>query len=87
MFRIAEHCQAKRLRQATTLPITFRRRSNSDSDGGLDRVVRSVTGVTDDVGGCSGMTGGAGGGACRKVISVAGSGVGGKCGGARLAHR
>jgi hypothetical protein len=39
------------------------------------------------VGGCGGVTGGAGGGAGRRLIGVAGGGVGGNCGGARLAHR
>lgn len=46
-----------------------------------------MAGVIGDVGGCSGVTGGACGSSCRNVIGVAGGGVGGKCGSARLAHR
>jgi hypothetical protein len=46
-----------------------------------------VTGVTGDVRGRGGMTGGTGGGAGSSVIGIAAGGVGGECGGARLAHR
>jgi hypothetical protein len=46
-----------------------------------------VTGVTGNVGGCGGVTGGTGGGTGRRLIGVAGGGVSGKCGGARLAQR
>ena len=46
-----------------------------------------MTGVTGNVGGCGGVTGGTGGGTGRSLIGVAGGGMGGKCGGARLAHR
>lgn len=39
--------------------------------------------MTGDVRGSGGMTGGACGSSCRRVIGIASSGVGGKCGGAR----
>ena len=55
--------------------------------GGGYGVGGSVRGVTGNVGGCGGVTGVAGGSAGRSLIGVAGGGVGGECGGARLAHR
>lgn len=45
-----------------------------------------MTGVTGHMGGGRGMTGGPGHGARGLVLDVAGGGVGGKCGGPRLAH-
>jgi hypothetical protein len=79
--------------KASALPITFRGGSSSGvggdrgGGGGLDSVGGGVTGVTGHVSGCGGVTGSPGGSSCRSVIGVAGGGVGGKCGGARLAHR
>jgi hypothetical protein len=55
--------------------------------GGGDSVGGSVTGVTDNVGGCGGVTGGTGSGTGRSLIGVAGGSVSCKCGGARLAQR
>jgi hypothetical protein len=77
----------------SVLPITFLLGRNGDfsgggsASGGFDSVGGSVTGVTGNVGGCGGVTGGAGGGTGRSLIGVAGCGVSGKCGGARLAQR
>jgi hypothetical protein len=47
----------------------------------------SVNCVTGNMGSCSGVTGGTGSGTGCILIGAAGSGVGGKCSGARLAHR
>jgi len=71
------------LRKASVLPITFRGGVGS----GGDSVGGGVTGVADDMGGGGGVAGGTGGSSGRSVIGVAGGGVSGKCGGARLAHR
>ena len=84
----------------SVLPITFLGGGSSggggeggvggggDSVGGSgDSVGGSVTGVTGNVGACCGVTGGTGGGTGRSLIGVAGGGVSGKCGGARLAQR
>jgi hypothetical protein len=76
--------QPKVLREASVLPVAFL--GWSRVVGGGYGVVGSVRGVRGNVGGCCGMTGRAGGGAGCSLIGVAGSGVGGKCGGARLAH-
>jgi hypothetical protein len=77
-----KHYWPKVLRQVSDLPIAFL----GSSDVG-DCVGGSVTGVTGSVGGRGSATGRTGGGAGRSLIGVAGGGVGGKCGGARLAHR
>jgi len=81
------------LRKVSALPITFLGGGSGGvgGDGGVggggDSVGGSVTGVTGNVGGCGGVTGGTGGGTGRSLIGVAGGGVSGKCGGARLAQR
>ena len=72
--------QPKELREASVLPVAFL--GWSRVVGGGYGVVGSVRGVRGNVGGCCGMTGRAGGGAGCSLIGVAGSGVGGKCGGA-----
>jgi hypothetical protein len=46
-----------------------------------------MTGVTCHVGGAGGVTGGTSDGTGRRVVRVAGRGVGGNCGDARLATR
>jgi hypothetical protein len=74
----------KVLRKASVLPITF---LGGRVGGGGYGVVGGVRCVGGNVGGCGGVTGCAGGGAGRGSIGVAGCGVGGKRGGARLAHR
>jgi hypothetical protein len=70
--------------KVSVLPITFL--GGGDGACGDDGVSGSVTGVTGNVGGCGGVTGSTGGGASCSLIGVAGGGVGGKCGGARLAQ-
>ena len=91
MPRRGKRCWAKVPRKAPALPITFRGSSRSavggdrGGGGGLDRVVGGVTGVTGHVGGCGGVTRGTGGGAGRIFIGVAGGGMGGDRGSARLA--
>jgi hypothetical protein len=77
----------------SVLPIVF---PGGDSGGGGggggasgrgDSVSGSVTGVSGNVGGCGGVTSGTGSGTGRSLIGVAGGGVSGRRGGARLAHR
>lgn len=70
----------KVLRKVPVLPITFLGggRGGVTGDGG-------VGGGSDSVGG--GVTCGTGCGAGSRLIGIAGGGVSGKCGGARLAHR
>jgi hypothetical protein len=91
MPRSGKRCWAKALRKASALPITFRGGSSfgvggdRGSDGGFDRVGGGVTGVTGHVGGCGGVTRGTGGGAGRTFIGVAGGGMGGDRGSARVA--
>jgi hypothetical protein len=81
------------LRKASVLPFTFDGGGSGGGGGagggggGGDSVGGGVTCVTGDVGGCGGVTGGTGGRSGRSVIGVAGGGVRGKCGGARLADR
>jgi len=77
----------KVLWKVSVLPITFLGGSSGGVGGGGDSVGGSVTGVTGNVGGCGGVTGGTGSGTGRRLIGVAGGGVSGKCGGARLAQR
>jgi hypothetical protein len=83
----------KMLRKMPVLPITFLGGGSGGVGGiggvggGGDGVGGSVTGVTGNVGGCGGVTGGTGSGTGRSLIGVAGGGVSGKCGGARLAQR
>lgn len=69
---------------ASVLPVAFL--GGGRVVGGGYGVVGRVRGVRGNVGGCCGMTSREGGGAGRSSIGVAG-GVGGKCGGAHLAHR
>ena len=72
------------------LPITFLGGGSGGVGGmrgGLDSVGGGVTGVTGHMGGAGGVTRGSGGGAGRTFIGSAGRGVGGNCGGARLAAR
>lgn len=80
-------------RKVSVLPITFLGGGSVGAGGvgsvggGGGSVGGSVTGVAGSVGGCGGLTGGTGGGAGGSLIGVAGGGMGGRCGGARLAHR
>jgi hypothetical protein len=89
-----KRCRPEVLRKVSVLPITFLGGGGGGGgggDGGVgdggDSVGGGVAGVTGHVGGCGGMTGGTGGGTGCSVIGVAGGGVGGNCGGARLAAR
>jgi len=74
----------------SVLPITFLGGGsggvggNGGIGGGSDSIGGSVSGVTDNMGSCGGVTGSAGGGTGSRLIGVAGGGVGGKCGGARI---
>jgi hypothetical protein len=81
----------KVLRKVSVLPITFLGGGSGGGDGGVgggaDGVGGGVSGVTGNVGGCGGVTGGTGGGTSRSLIGVAGGGVGGNRGGARLPQR
>jgi hypothetical protein len=77
--------RAKARRKASALPTAFFGGSNSGGGGGFDGVGGGVTGVAGHVGGSGGMTRGTRCGAGRPFIRVAGGGVGGNCGCARLA--
>jgi hypothetical protein len=98
LLRRGERCRRSAIvpqaKQVLVLPITFPGGggvgiSGVSGGGGSGRgtVSCGVNSVTGHVSGGCGVTGGAGGSASRSLIDVAGSGVGGKCGGTRLAHR
>ncbi len=84
-----ERYHPKVLWVASVLPIAFPGGGSGGVGGdcGGYGVVSDVHGVPSNVGGCGGVTGGTGGSASRGSICIAGGGMGGKRGGARLAHR
>ena len=74
------------LREASILPIMFLCGVTGGAGDSGNSVGSSVTGVTCNVGGGGCVPAGTGGSAGRSIIGVAGSGVGGKCSGTRLAQ-
>jgi hypothetical protein len=79
---VGERCRLEVLRKAPALPVTFLNGLSSGPDG----VGGGVGSVGGGVGGRGGMSGGAGGSSGLCSVGLAGGGVDGERGGARLAH-
>lgn len=80
-----EHQWPETPRKAPVLPIMFL--GDAGDSGGGNSVSGSMRGVIRNMGGASGVTGGAGRGPGREVIRVAGGGVSSQCGSTNFFHR